>query len=113
MPDTVELGYNKTVEGNQMKNTGKRYNEEFKADIIRLIREEKRSVSSIEKDFGVNDQTVRNWLKENKDKQDPDRKRISELETELKETKKKLADSELTIDILKKATSIFAQSSRK
>ena len=96
-----------------MKNTGKRYNEEFKADILRLIREEKRPVSSIVKDFGVNDQTVRNWLKESKDKQDPDKVRISELETELKETKKKLADSEVTIDILKKATSIFAQSSRK
>lgn len=96
-----------------MKNTGKRYNEEFKADILRLIREEKRPVSGIVKDFGVNDQTVRNWLKESKDKQDPDKVRISELETELKETKKKLADSEVTIDILKKATSIFVQSSRK
>lgn len=96
-----------------MKNTGKRYNQEFKADILRLILEEKRPVSGIVKDFGVNDQTVRNWLKESKDKQDPDKVRISELETELKETKKKLADSEVTIDILKKATSIFAQSSRK
>ena len=51
-----------------MKNKGKRYNEEFKADIIRLIREEKRPVSSIAKDFGVNDQTIRNWLKESKQK---------------------------------------------
>ncbi len=43
-----------------MKNTGKRYNEEFKADIIRLVREEKRSIASIEKDFGLKDRTVRN-----------------------------------------------------
>ena len=96
-----------------MKNTGKRYNEEFRADIIRLIREEKRSVSSIEKDFGVNDQTVRNWLKESKDKQDPDKVKIAELETQLKEAKKKVADQELTIDILKKATAIFVQNNRK
>lgn len=96
-----------------MKNKGNRYNEEFKADIIRLIREEKRSVPSIEKDFGVNDQTVRNWLKESKDKQDPDKVRIAELEAELKEAKKKVADQELTIDILKKATAIFAQNNRK
>lgn len=96
-----------------MKNTGKRYNEEFKADILRLVREEKRSIASIEKDFGVNDQTVRNWLKENKDTQEPDKSRISELEAELKEAKKKIADQEVTIDILKKATSIFAQSNRK
>ena len=56
-----------------MGSHGKRYTEEFKADIIRLVREEKRSITSIEKDFGVNDQTIRNWLKENKDKQDPDK----------------------------------------
>lgn len=96
-----------------MKNNGKRYNEEFKVDIIRLIREENRPISSITKDFDVNGQTVRNWLKESKDKQDPDKVRISELEVELKEAKKKLADSELTIDILKKATAIFAQNNRK
>lgn len=96
-----------------MGNSGKRYNEEFRSDIIRLVREEKRSLSSIEKDFGVNDQTVRNWLKESKDKQDPDKVKISELEAELKKAKKKIADQEVTIDILKKATSIFAQSDRK
>lgn len=96
-----------------MKNTGKRYTAEFKADIVRLIREEKRSVSSIVKDFGVNDQTIRNWLKETKDKQDPDKVRIAELEAELKEAKKKVADQEVTINILKKATAIFVQNSQK
>lgn len=96
-----------------MKDTGKRYNKEFKVDILRLVREEKRQISSVSKDFGVNEQTVRNWLKESKDKQDPDKVRIAELEVELKETKKKLVDSEVTIDILKKATSIFAQINRK
>jgi transposase-like protein len=101
------------VEGNQMKNTGKRYNDEFKTDIIRLIREDKRPVSSIVKDFGISEQTVRNWLKDSKDSKDPDKVRIAELESELKETKKKLVDSEMTIDILKKATAIFAQNNRK
>ena len=96
-----------------MKKNGKRYTEEFKADIIRLVREENRPVSSIVKDFGVNDQTIRNWLKETKDKQDPDNVRIAELEAELKEAKKKVADQELTIDILKKATAIFVQNNRK
>ena len=96
-----------------MKNNGKRYTAEFKADIVRLVREENRSVSSIAQDFGVNDQTIRNWLKETKDKQDPDKVRITELEAELKEAKKKVADQELTIDILKKATAIFVQNNRK
>jgi len=96
-----------------MNNNGKRYTAEFKADIVRLVREENRSVPSVAKDFGVNDQTIRNWLKETKDKQDPDKVRIAELEAELKATRKKVADQELTIDILKKATAIFVQNNRK
>lgn len=96
-----------------MAKKGKRYNQEFKADILRLINVEKRSVSSVVKDFGVHDQTVRNWLKETKDNQDPTNSKISELEAKLKERDKKIADQELTIDILKKATAIFAQNNRK
>lgn len=96
-----------------MNNNGKRYTPEFKADIVRLITEENRSVSSIVKDFGVSEQTVRNWLNESKGRKEPYKIRIAELEAELKETKKKLADSEVTIDILKKATAIFAQNNRK
>lgn len=96
-----------------MNNNGKRYTPEFKADIVRLITEENRSVSSIVKDFGVSEQTVRNWLNESKGRKEPYKIRIAELEAELKETKKKLADSEVTIDILKKATAIFTQNNRK
>lgn len=39
--------------------------------------------------------------------------RIAELEKELKVTKKRIADQELTIDIFKKATAIFVQDNRK
>lgn len=96
-----------------MSKNGRRYNQEFKDDILRLINEEKRSVSSVVRDFGVNEQTVRNWLKQTKDQQDPLKARIAELEAELKAKDKKIADQELTIDILKKATAIFAQNNRK
>lgn len=96
-----------------MAKNGTRYNQEFKNDILRLINEEKRPVSSVAKDFGINEQTVRNWLKNNKDLQDPFKARIAELEAELKAKDKRIADQELTIDILKKATAIFAQSNRK
>ena len=96
-----------------MKRNGNRYTAEFKADILRLIQDEKRSVASISKDFGVNAQTVSNWLQATKGKQNPEKLKIAELEAELKEARKKVADQELTIDILKKATAIFAQNNRK
>ena len=96
-----------------MSKKGKRYNEEFKKDILRLVQEENRSVSSIVKDFGVNEQTVRNWLKASIEKQDPDKSEIAQLRAELKAKDKKISDQEMTIDILKKATAIFAQNNRK
>jgi transposase-like protein len=101
------------VEGKKMTTKGKRYNQEFKTDITRLINQDGRSVASIVKNFGVSEQTVCNWLKETKDSKDPDKVRIAELEAELKAKDKRLADHEMTIEILKKATAIFAQSNRK
>ena len=89
-----------------MVNKGKRYNQEFKADILRLINQEKRSVASIVNDFGVSEQTVRNWLKQNRDNKDSEKVRIAQLEAELKAKDKKIADHELTIEILKKAAAI-------
>ncbi|MCT4606977.1 MAG: transposase, partial [Marinisporobacter sp.] len=65
-----------------MANNGKRYNAEFKADIVRLVNKENRSVSSVAKDFGVNEQTIRNWLKKAQDQNDPYKTRLAELEAE-------------------------------
>lgn len=96
-----------------MSKNSKRYDEQFKKDILRLIQEENRPVSSIVKDFGVNEQTVRNWLKASQRTRDPQISRITELEAQLKAKDKKIADQEMTIDILKKATAIFAQNNRK
>ena len=96
-----------------MSNKGKRYDQEFKADIVRLVREEKRSVASIVTDFGISQQTVRKWSGESKTRENPDKVLISELQAEIKANHKQLADHELTIDILKKATAIFAKDNRR
>jgi len=91
-----------------MTKTGKRYNEEFQKDIVRLINEDHRSVASIVKDFGVSEQTVYNWLNKANPPKNPDKARITELEAELRAERKKTADLEESVLILKKATAIFA-----
>ena len=95
-----------------MSKNGKRYTDEFKADAIRLVREG-RSISSVATDLGVNPQTLRNWMGEIKKKQEPDKLRILELEAELKAEKRRNIELEESVTILKKATAIFATSSRK
>jgi transposase-like protein len=39
-----------------MSNNSNSFDQQFKKDIIRLVQEENRSVTSIAKDFGVNEQ---------------------------------------------------------
>ena len=95
-----------------MSKNGKRYTEEFKADAIRLVREG-RSISSVAMDLGINPQTLRNWVGYVKKKQEPDKSRILELKAELKAEKRRNAELEESVTILKKATAIFATSSRK
>ena len=96
-----------------MANNGNRYTDEFKADVIRMVKEGGRPVNSVAKDLGVNPQTIRNWLGEDKKNQDPYKSRIAELEAELKAEKKRTADLEETVEILKKATAIFVKDNRK
>ncbi len=95
-----------------MSKNGKRYNEEFKADAVRLVKEG-RSIPSVASDLGINTQTLRNWVGDVKKKQDPSESRILELEAALKAEKKRNAELEESVAILKKATAIFATSSRK
>ncbi|MDD2586851.1 MAG: transposase, partial [Syntrophomonadaceae bacterium] len=90
-----------------MSKNGKRYTEEFKADAIRLVKEG-RSIPSVASDLGINSQSLRNWVGEVKKKQEPDKSRILELETELKAEKRRNAELEESVSILKKATAIFA-----
>ena len=96
-----------------MASQGNRYNEEFKSDIIRLICEDKQPISKVARDFGVNSQTIRNWLKSVSKETDPAENRIAEIEAQLKEEKRKSADLQQTVDILKKSVAIFVQDNRK
>lgn len=80
-----------------MSNNGKRYDKEFKADIVRLVREEKRSVGSIVTDFGISQQTVRKWTRESKIRENPDKVIIAELQAEIKAKDKKLISTALML----------------
>ncbi len=96
-----------------MSNYSSRYSDEFKKDAIKLVKEDNRAVPSVAKDLGINPQTLRNWLNEQKHREKPENARISELEAELKAEKCRNAELEealikiiylATIDLSKKWT---------
>jgi len=96
-----------------MGSNGKRYDVEFKADAARLVKEGGRSVASVAKDLGVDPQTLRNWMGDDKKRQSSDKARIMELEAELRAEKRRNSYLEESVAILKKAAAIFATSNRK
>jgi len=96
-----------------MGSNGKRYTQDFKEGVIRMIRENGRSVASVSSDLGIAEQTIYRWLEKDKTLQNPDKARIMELEAELKAAKRRESDLEQTVEILKKATAIFATHPRK
>ena len=96
-----------------MSNCANRYSDEFKNDAIKLVKEGNRSVPSVAKDLGINPQTLRNWLNEQKNREKPESARISELEAELKAEKRRNAELEEAVAILKKATAIFSTKNQK
>ncbi|EEG76277.1 transposase [Dethiobacter alkaliphilus] len=96
-----------------MPSNANRYSEEFKKDAIKLVQEGGRPVNSVANDLGINAQTLRNWLKEEKKRQNPESARILELEAQLKAEKRRNNELEEAVDILKKATALFVKDNRK
>lgn len=95
-----------------MSKNGIRYDEEFKKELIRLVKEEGRSIPKVAKDFGVNPQTLRNWIKKSDNAEDPGEESVESLKAQLRVEKRKNKDLETTVEILKKATSIFVKDNR-
>lgn len=95
-----------------MSDTGKRYDAEFKASAVKMVREG-RSIARVARDIGIGEQTLRNWLADDKKSKTSDTARIMELEAQARADKRRIADLEETVDILKKATAFFAKDNRK
>ncbi len=82
----------------------RRYDDEFKKNAIIML-ENGRSIADVSTSLGVNEQNLYDWKK----KYGSSSKQESEYEQEVKELRKKLKQTELERDILKKALSIFSR----
>ncbi|MBL7662297.1 transposase [bacterium] len=87
----------------------KRYSKEFKAEAVRLVREESLSVAQAARDLGINDNTLYNWLASAAG--DPVAEGKQPEAEELKRLRREVRQLRLERDILKKATAYFARSS--
>ena len=95
---------------------GKRYSEEFKLNAVKRCIEQNQTAAQTARELGVNENTMRQWVKTYKqDESEPfvGSGNLRTEERELKELKKRIRDLKEENEILKKAAAIFAANRKR
>jgi len=90
----------------------RQYSKQYKEEAVRRVQESEYSLASVARDLGVNENTLRDWVKDAKEKDNPfpGSGRVSfENEDELKKLQRQLRELKEENDILKKAAAYFAK----
>lgn len=94
-----------------MAKSQKRYETEFKQQIVRLILEEGRTIASVNREFQLGEGTVRSWMKQFQEEceTNPELKREKDLYEENRKLRKELEELQKENLFLKKAAAFFAK----
>lgn len=87
----------------------KRYSKEYKEDVVNMIKIGDKSVVELSKDLEISTGLLYRWYKQYNSTDNNREKIFTEKDKELRELRKKLADTEEERDILKKVISIFSK----
>ena len=91
---------------------GKKYSQEFKLQAVKRCIEQKLPAAQVARELGVNENTMRQWVKtyrENQSEPFVGSGNLRSEELELRELRKRIRDLEEENAILKKAAAIFAR----
>lgn len=86
-----------------------RYSDEFRAQAVALVLEKGRTPKQVGTELGVHEKSVRDWVQRHADSQRGEYLRIQELEREVRQLRRELAESQETVDILKKTAAILSK----
>ena len=100
-----------------MKNKGerRRFDKEYKQEVVRLVVEGGRQVSEVARDLDIHQNVIHRWKREYLEDTEhafPGKGHMKPEEEELQKLKKKLVDVTEERDILKKALAIFSKHPR-
>ncbi len=90
------------------------YSPEFRAEAVRLVLEQGLSQAEAARRLGIAKGTLANWVaaaKGGQEKSAPGGRSVAELEAEVAQLRKALAQANMERDIIKKAAAYFAQES--
>ncbi len=88
----------------------KKYNEEFKAEAVRLIVEEGYSISQAARNLDINANMLGRWKRELTEDAEI-RQQVADEKEELKRLREEVRQLKMEREILKKATAFFARES--
>ena len=92
-----------------------RYDEAFRAGAVRMVTEQGRPSKEVAQELGICIDTLRSWLKAagvqmgQADRQNRNARRERELEAEVRALRKKLAEKDEVIELLKKSIGIISK----
>lgn len=86
----------------------RKYDAEFKAEAVKLVLEENRTIREVESSLGITHGVLKGWLQKHRDQQDPVIVNQRCSESELKQLRKENEQLRRERDILKKAVAIFS-----
>lgn len=90
----------------------KSYDNEFKREAVRLVIEEGRKASEVERNLGITPSLVSRWIREMKEDPEyafPGKGRLKAPEDEVRSLRRELDQVKQERDILKKAITIFSK----
>lgn len=91
-----------------------KYTVEFKAEAVKLVREQKLSIAETAKRLGLPEQTLGTWVRHARQGTlGTSVPAVSDLTMEVARLRKSLAQAQRERDILKKAAAYFAQESQR
>lgn len=95
-------------------NTRRQYDAEFKSDAVALADEPGRAAADVAESLGIRTELIYRWRREQKRKAEGafpghGREALTDQEKKIRELEKKLRDSEMEREILKKAVAIFSK----
>lgn len=94
------------------KRAPRRYDDEFRANIIKVYKQDERTPKELAEDYGIPEGTLRGWLKAEEARSESVKGNDKQNCADLKELKKELAKVKEDRDILKKALAIFSMPPR-
>ncbi|BCS52036.1 transposase, partial [Geobacter sp. SVR] len=86
----------------------RKYDAEFKAEAVKLVLEDNRTIREVESSLGITHGVLKGWIRKHRDQQDPAIASQISAEAELKQLRKENEQLRREREILKKAVAIFS-----